>query len=425
MSADQPIPVIEWSRNGVRAYDPLADQTVVGADAGEALAKIGHPPVVGLCLGRRASFVREFYTPNVSREDARTVIQLQLEQLFPLDPADVAFDFWPSDELTSEGRITTVAAASGETLRAARKAVEEAGAKIAWSAPSAVGSASLAGDAAEAVIVDAHNGDLTLDVVKRGKVVHSRIVTDPGDVDGRIAELERTIAAASLNGAVVLVVPGVDLGSGTTSTDGSVLQAMASHSAGLLDIELPEHYAKRTKRSIQNRARLAVVLWAAVLIVGAFFYLGRYDAAKVISDATAVADRRQSTAEAALAARRDSLNSATRQVSVLNQAFAPSQPAVDVLTLVSNSMPEGAWLTGLTWERGKPLLIRGTALNRDLVSELIASLAVNERLRDVELQYANDGEIETTPVVQFNLTAHVVGNLPLAEMTRRTRRSRR
>ncbi len=81
-------------------------------------------------------------------------------------------------------------------------------------------------------------------------------------------------------------------------------------------------------------------------------------------------------------------------------------------------MPEGAWLTGLTWERGKPIQIRGTALNSDLVSELIASLAVNERLRDVELQYANDGEIETTPVVQFNVTAHVVGNLPLAETTR-------
>jgi hypothetical protein len=99
----------------------------------------------------------------------------------------------------------------------------------------------------------------------------------------------------------------------------------------------------------------------------------------------------------------------------LDLAFEPKQRLGDVTFLVNNLCPEGLWLTGLTIERGKLALIRGTAINGEAVYKYLDRLTTQDRFRDVKLVFANNGQIEKVSVVQFSISAHVVGNLPLAE----------
>ncbi|MCH7945413.1 MAG: hypothetical protein IIC73_05280, partial [Armatimonadetes bacterium] len=53
-----------------------------------------------------------------------------------------------------------------------------------------------------------------------------------------------------------------------------------------------------------------------------------------------------------------------------------------------------------------------------------AGLALSDRFTEVKLAYASNSDIEDTEVVQFSVTAHVVGNLPLVEKKSSRRRGR-
>jgi len=96
----------------------------------------------------------------------------------------------------------------------------------------------------------------------------------------------------------------------------------------------------------------------------------------------------------------------------VKRAFGPAQSTADVLTVLGNEAPNGVWLTGVTYERGRDLMLRGTATSNEAVGAYLDSLNQNTRFRDVKLAFANQSLIEATSVVQFSMTAHVVGNLP-------------
>jgi Tfp pilus assembly protein PilN len=157
----------------------------------------------------------------------------------------------------------------------------------------------------------------------------------------------------------------------------------------------------------------------AALVFGAFVWMDRDAAAREANAENTEAGRQRAGVAKDIDMIEGRLSAAKSSLKDLNIAFNPAQPISDVLTLVSNSVPDGAWLTGVTFERGKPLLIRGTALEGSAVTSYVEALALNERLRDVQLVFANNAEIEGTPVVQFSISAHVVGNLPLADSSNR------
>lgn len=54
-----PVPVIEWSPNGARAFDPGTNQFISASSVGEAISAIGNPKLVGLAISRRQAFVRD------------------------------------------------------------------------------------------------------------------------------------------------------------------------------------------------------------------------------------------------------------------------------------------------------------------------------------------------------------------------------
>ncbi len=85
------------------------------------------------------------------------------------------------------------------------------------------------------------------------------------------------------------------------------------------------------------------------------------------------------------------------------------------MTLVANQAPADLWLTGVTAERGKSVLVRGTATRSEAVAVFLDRLAKTGRLRDVRLVFSSNAVIDQAPVVQFSISAFPVGNLPLVE----------
>ena len=97
----------------------------------------------------------------------------------------------------------------------------------------------------------------------------------------------------------------------------------------------------------------------------------------------------------------------------LGHAFDPGQQLSDISAYTSDCLPPGAWLTGLTVERAKQLQVRGTATSSDKVAAFVDRLGSSKRFANVKLVFANSALVGTTPVIQFNVTADPVGNLPM------------
>ena len=409
--------VIEWSPDGVRAYNPALRQAVAAPTVAEALSKAGSPSLVGLCLSRRVSFVREAHVPAVEKSELRLIVTVQLENLFQAVRTELAFDYDVGTHRYEDGVQTTVCATQAETLRTALKEVAAAGAKVAWVATASAGAAKVAQLQGhdDAIVVEQDRGFLNLDIVRHGMLVSSRAALDADTREARQGEVTRTLASYGLTSAAVIAVGDTDLGEDVRRTADGPLQAMADHEKARLDIELPEAIAGKLRRASQAKSRLALFMWLAAVCVGALIYTERDDAARDFAKLQDKASRSVGSLQDDVDMYGSRLASKDRDLASLKLAFTPKQPVTDVLTTVANSVPAGAWLTGVTFERGRPLQIRGTATDGSAVSEYTAALALDSRFRDVQLVFANNAEIEDVPVVQFAITAHVIGNFPLLD----------
>jgi len=99
---------------------------------------------------------------------------------------------------------------------------------------------------------------------------------------------------------------------------------------------------------------------------------------------------------------------------VLHRAFGPAQPLSDIAAVVADSLPRGAWLTGLGLERGKPVEIRGAARSSSAVPQLVHTLGNSPRFRDVRLVFANGITVGKARATEFEISAVAVGSLPLS-----------
>jgi len=61
-------------------------------------------------------------------------------------------------------------------------------------------------------------------------------------------------------------------------------------------------------------------------------------------------------------------------------------------------------LGGITLERSRPLIVRGTAMNGEAVTTLLQKLSSDPRFRGATLVVENNAMIGTTPVVQFSMS---------------------
>jgi Tfp pilus assembly protein PilN len=411
------IAVLEWSPDGVRAHNPAMRQTASGTSVADVLPKVGSPGAVGLCLSRRVSFVRETHVPAVEKSELRLIVSVQLESLFPAVRSELAFDYDLGTHRYEDGVQTTVCATQAETLRAALRECEAAGVKVAWAAPTALGSVNVARSAGhdDAIVVEQDGPVINLDIVRHGMLVYSRSAVVGEDKKERQAEVSRTLAGYGLPSAAVIAVGDTDLGEDVRSSREGSLQAMAVHDPDRINVELPEAIATKVKRASAAKSRVALFLWLVVLVGGTLVFLDRDEAAKEAAARDQRVTGRVTSLQKDVDLYGDRLKNVEQSAASLDLAFKPAQTVGDVLTVVANSVPQNAWLAGVTFERGKPLQIRGVAMNGEAVTAFVSQLAVDSRFRDVQLVFANNSDIESVPVVQFAITAHVVGNLPLAE----------
>lgn len=372
-----------------------------------------------VALSRRSAFVRPVRLPDLARDEAQRILQVQAPQLFPLPPDDLACSFVWTDDVSPEGRLAIGLAARSETVRTAQAAAAQVGISVDRLLPVALGAPLVAQalDLRDGAVVTEDVEGLCIDIVADGSLRYSRVVPRPHDSEGIEAEVCRTFSIAKTPCGTIVAAGGLVFDGAHHTTPLSPLELLSHPPASLTGVSLEDRVEAeaRVKRRQGSKVRLAmlasVAALAAVLLVG----FDHGDAALQASQTTKTrkaAQARMDDLKSALYAR---MAAKQKALDTLGRALAPPQPFSDVLSVVSEAMPEGVWLTGVSLERGRPLQFRGTALNSALVSTLVDRMEAGDRFRDVKLLFANNAAIEGRQVVQFSITAHSIGNLPLVE----------
>ena len=408
------VPAIEWSPDAVRVWNPSTGKMASGPDlASVASALAGHrTAVVG--IARTHCFAKRISLPKADNEDMRRMLQLQIGQHSPLPADQVSFDFVTTDQPCDGGFAALLCMVRNDDLRQLRQALEKAGiqalsiAPVAFAAPIACARAGQT----SALVVDHWLGSPTHDIVLDGSWRYGRTCDPESDSDREIA---RTWAAVGEEPQGSPVVP--------ESVDGGLLVRFLAQ-APTMSLEPLEERLTRERRRRAGRTRFGVLMaLAALLLVGlvwddrdqheAVLRRGEGVWARQLSQLRSI--RRTEQAKAAAAAKVDS---------ALDRAFQVAQTPVDQVQVVSTLLPDGVWLTGLSAERGKTLQVRGTARRAEDIAQFVDRMSASPRFRDVRLLFANGSKIDETPVVQFSITATAIGNLPLPEPDKTSRKSR-
>ncbi|MBC7808297.1 MAG: PilN domain-containing protein, partial [Akkermansiaceae bacterium] len=318
-----------------------------------------------------------------------------------------------TEDTNADGTLTIVAAVRSEDLRRIRSELQEAGltpSRILPISLAAIAIAAQAGFGAGALVVEQVTGGCTLDVVAGGTVLFSRMTAQMRDLP---TEIRRTLTAAGADDLPVVAVNlgDADLPGSLPAADGSL--ALLHRAPQMFAFELEEDRVNATKRRVSARMRLASLMLASAVLLAVLIWADRSDALAVVRRSEGTWTRQLSRLRSIRNTEIERAQRATAIHTNIERAFEPAQPISDVATVIGDVLPRGAWMTGLNIERGKVLQIRGTALTPDHVARFVDVLGANRRFRDVKLVFANEARIAEKPVVQFNVTAAAVGNLPL------------
>ena len=400
---------IEWSSDWVRAANIATGQTAEAATIaglGSILTGV-REAVVG--VSRKQVFLKTVRLPKAQPDDLRRILSVQVGQIFPLPLDQLAFDFIQTPDLNAEGALTRVAAMRADDLRRIRADLQDAGMSASRVLPVAMASPASAAHlgSTDAVVIDHGLGGLTFDVVQGGILRLSRVVADDSDPE---VEAQRTLAAAKAGELQRIAVGTMDL---PGVRRGAVSPLSLLHEAPLFSFALTEDRENAAQQAISGRTRVASLLLLSAILIAVLVWTNHAAAQHVADLAQASWSRKlvkynnrnkDATARA---------QAATSIAGALDTAFSPAQPLSDVIALVGDSLPKGAWLNQINAERGKPLDIRGTAKSSDQVGAFVHTLGASPRFRDVRLVFANSAIVGKVPVVQFNVTAFAVGNLPM------------
>jgi len=411
---------IEYSGRGVTAYDPKSGTVSSYSDIAAVGAAYGGRSVV-IGLSRRSVFLRTVRVPNGAPHEIRQVLMIKAGDLFPLGPSELAMDFRLTDDIDEEGRLAVVAAVPTGELRKIRAEVKAAGMRLAGILPVAFGAAAVAKSLHQtnAAIVSRDSEGIGIDIVAGGEIRQSRLVAVSAAVESEVC---RTYSLAGIpcgqivaSGNVVLKDPDLD----TNVTPLSAL--IESLAAGIgVDLQLPEDVEKQLRKARDSRKRVAFLL--AVIAGGALIFVaqGRTQAAGLVDAQQTKDDDTLAKLKKSQKAEQEKSDAAVQAAATVKKAFEPGQKLGDVITMVANRVPDGVWLSGVSVERGKPMVIRGTAKTEILVTTYLRALAQEPRLRDIRTTVMNTGQINQIPVVQFSLSAFPRGNLPLTDPNLKT-----
>lgn len=400
---------IEWSPGWIRVVN-VATREAAAAPALADLSAIvsgNSEAIVG--VGRNSVFLKALRLPKAVPEDLRRIIAAQVGQIFPLPSTELVYDFFQTADVTSEGCLTVVAAMRTDELHTLRNELHLAGLKIARVLPIALAAPAVAATvgAADALVIENGPRGLTLDVVQNGILRFSRVAL--ADSDPAI-EAQRTLAAIRAEDIPIVSVGDIGIPSARPSL-GSALSLL--HEAPSFSFELPEERGLGAKQRSAARTRSAVLLLVAALLVAVLVWTNRQQQFNDVRSAQASWTRQLTKLKSIRDGDTNATESVTSVEHKLDLAFQPAQPVSDIVSVVSDSLPPGAWLTQMNVERGQPLQLRGIAKSSADVATLVNSLGSSPRFRDVKLVFANSATVQKIPVIEFNVSAWCVGNVPL------------
>jgi hypothetical protein len=338
--------------------------------------------------------------PKALPEDLRRIIGVQLGQLFPLAADQLSFDFIQTSNQDQEGFLTLVGAIRAEDLRLLYSELKEVGLTARRVLPIAMASPVIAAKAGQidALVIEQDHGDTALDVVQGSFLRFSRVTPVGSEV---AVEIKRTLAAAGAGDIPVL------RSEATPGTLGLL------HEAPGFDFELSESRLLHAKQRTATRTKIAIASFMVAIALTGFLWFQQHQALSAVQKTKSIAQVKLTV----LQSEETELSSSASQLGTvrddLNHSFVPGQHLADICAYVSDSLPAGAWLTGLTAERGKAIQVRGTAMSAGQVTSFVDRLGSSTRFANVKLLFANSALIGTTPVIEFNVSADCVGNLSL------------
>ncbi len=405
------LPVVEWSPSGVRAYLPATGKIIEGPSLSAIRAQLGNEVVVA--MSRRTSFLRTTRLPDAPKNDVAKILALQIGQLFPISGPEASVDFYLTDDRSSEGRLAVVAAVKSETLRALLHDLAENGLSVRAVVPASLGSSYLAKQTGrhDCAIVESVPEGLAIDIITEGELRTSRVVPMPSaaDVD---SEVMRAFAVAKVPCSEVVTAGRFTYPEANAMVESSGLAALASAHLPL-SLEPADIVAKRAAEKISRARRVAIILWAASIMLAAVVWDTRTRDLEVVEKDEAKWARTRNALQKERDLASAKFTSLSKVDTAISLGFNPKQRFGDVAVLLNNLAPQGLWLTGVTLERGKLVTLRGTALTGESVTKFLERMSTQDRFRDVKLGFANNGTIEKTNVVQFSISLHLVGNFPL------------
>ena len=412
---------IEWSPGWVQAVNILTGETAQAASLTELGPILSRHRQALVGVSRRLVFYKTLRLPRASRDDLQQLLEMQIEQLFPLTSNQLSFDFIQTSDQNAEGVLTLVAAMRTEDLKQLKQELQQAGLTAARILPISLGAPAVAAKAGveDALVIQETPQGLTLDVVLGGRLHFSRTAIPDSDP---LCEAQRTMAASRAENLPLIACGGLSL-PGATSSRATPLGILDE--APSFHFELAEDRLRAKAKKAAARTRLAVLMLLSAVLLVVLIWADRSDAQSVIRRGEATWARELQKLRSTRNAEMAKAERAVAMQTALNRAFQPAQPLSDVVALVSNSLPAGAWLTGLTVERGKPVQVRGAALASSHVAQLVYRLGGSPRFRDVKLVFANEAKINEVAVTQFSVTAFAVGNLPMPAPAKKAARAPR
>ncbi len=408
---------IEWSPSGVQALNVATGETASGGSLNEIRRFLEPHKYAIVGIGRSAVFLKTTRMPKATPEDLRRILNVQTGQIFPL-PADMlSYDFVQTADVTLEGCLTLIAAMKTEDLKQVRADLQQVGITPTRILPVSLGAVGVLSRAnlKDGILVEPSQRGFTFDVVQGGTVRFSRIapvVLDP------LPEIQRTLMAAQATDIPTVAASKLGIESAIAAS-GSALANLEE--APAFTFELAEHRQKVEKTKLATRNRVAVLMLAASLLTVALVWDSRSKQIAVVKRAEGAWARKVDTLKSTKNGETTKAQALSAMQNTLKGAFEPGQSPTDVMGVVVDSLPADAWVTAVTIERGKPIQVRGMAKTPQDVEKFIATLGTESRFRDVKLLFANSMKVDNIALVQFNVTAIGVGNLPMPAPNKQTK----
>jgi hypothetical protein len=423
--------VIEWSPRGVVTFEPGARSVRSFQTVEEAALTLNSKNAL-VAVSRRSVFVRTMHVPNAPMAEVEIIVRMRLGELFPLPAHELAYSVELTDEITPEGRLAVIVAMPAADLRRLHEEMQAADIRVQRVVPVAYGSVGIAQtlNFKNAGVVSREEGGIGIDIVMNGILRYSRV---SGSAANAAAEVCRTYTVAGLPCGDIVSTAGVSVEDADLTSTVAPLEALAGlWPSKVPTLELPEAVALRAAKSLASRRRLAGFLFLAGVLLALYAYFDYSDAAALVAGAEAKGNAQVRRAEQAQKDAEKEAETLATTDTALKLAFEPGQKLADVVAATANEAPEGIWLDGFTIERGKQMLVRGTASNDEQVAEYMRRLnllsaavtgskevGVAPRFRDLNLAFSRNGKIDDTPVKLFSITGFPVGNVPAIDTTKK------